>query len=431
MESRMKLLADILEIILNFLVVMCVEAAADAAVGSLLTPEQAPLYALVLPVLAPLLFYGARRLAKNLPLFLSIHLLGIAALFYLAGFFPAAVLWRTVYLAVGILYAIHSVRVRLTGKEDNEGELGPVFAGVIAAAAFLLCSYAGSDGNCARILWIALFWLPGYWIKDYLDNFLSYVKLSRRTAGAMPEKKILQGGMTMVGIYGGFSFVLLAVCSRTSFVTWLSDLVRKAGYGLLRLFFGFLEKFEREPEGPPAVSETADGMMEMTLLENVEEPSVVAQILEQVLVVIVTVFLIAGAVVLLIQAVRFVVRSFYGRKTGKKERKEEGFVEEEERLKEPENRRKGRLPVIGGTPAQRVRKIFKRTVLEVWGEKEAKQLTAKTARELETLCAGQNGEAWRKLAGLYERARYTKQTITRQEVKEAGKLSRQIMHTIK
>lgn len=431
MEDWMKPISDILEMILNFLVIMCMETAADAAFGGFQASKEAPLYVLILPVFAPLIFYGTRRLVKKLIFFLAIHIVIIAALFYLAGLFPAALLWKITYLIVGILYAIHSARVRLTREGFDEGEIGPLFAGITAAVTFLFCSYVGRDICCARILWLALLWMPGYWIKDYLDNFLSYVKLNRRAAGAMPEKKILRGGMTMVGIYGGFSLILLAVCSQTPFVFWLSDMVRKAGYGLLRLFFGFLSKFAREPEGMTAVPENGGDRLQMMLEESIEEPSRFAQVLEQILVMIVTLLLIAGAVFLLVQAVRFIIRSFYGRKKEKRETKEEGFVEEEERLKEPERKQNGRLPIIGGTPAQRVRKIFKRTVLELSGEKETDCFAAKTARELAALCTEQNTAEWMALAALYERARYTQQTITRQEVKEAGKLSRQIMHTIK
>lgn len=440
MESRLKLIADILEIILNFFVMMCAEAAAGAIFGRLSGLEyEESVWALMLPALAPLLFYGARKWVNRLALFLVIHIMIVAALFYmppfleryLPGLFSSVLFWRVIYLLAGIIYGIHSVRVRLTRSEDDEGEIGPLFAGSIAAAAFFACSYAGSAAGCAGILWIALLWISGYWIKNYLDNFLNYMKLNRKMAGAMPEKRILCGGMALVGGYAGFSLLILTMCSKTPFVQRLSDLVRKAGYLLLRLFFFLLSKFTWEPEEGAIAAENTGGQPQMMPGEGIAEPSLLARVLERILTAAAAALFIAGAVFLMLQAVRFILQRFYGRKKGRKETRQDGFVEEEERLKEPEGAQRRRLPLLGGTPAQRVRKIFKRTVREAFGKKEENQLAAKTARELADMNAGKNAEEWMALAALYERARYTQQTITRQEVREAGKLSRQILHTIK
>lgn len=439
MESRLKLIADNLEIILNFMVIMCAEMAAAAVFGGLLRLEyEEPVWVLVLPALAPLLFYGARRRMKSLPLFLAAHGLGAAALFYLPVFFAAylpsffpVLFWRLVYLTVGIVYGIRSIRIRLTRTEDDEGEIGPLFAGSIAAAAFFACSYAGNGVCCARILRTALLWIPGYWIKNYLDNFLTYMKLNQKTAGVMPEKRILRGGMALTGGYAGISLIVLTLCSQTSLVRRLSDLLRRAGYSLLRLFFFLLSKAAGEPEEISAAARYAGGQLQVMPGEGSAEPSLAARILEQVLMAAAALLLIAGAVFFMLQAARFIIRQFYGRKKEKKEIRQDGIVEEEERLKDEESGRMRRLPLLGGTPAQKVRRIFKRTVQKAFGREKAEQLGAKTARELADIDSGRNAEEWMALAKLYERARYTQQTITGQEVKEAGKLSRRIMHTIK
>lgn len=429
MERRLKTTAQMLAIFLNFMLTVGLETLADAAFGGF----SAPIYALLIPLAAPLSFYAARRWCNNFFLFMAIHAAVIAALFYLAGFLPVPVLWRVVFTAVGIVYAVVSVRIRLTGREDGEEEMTRGFLAVAATALFFGCSYLGSDAGCARILWLVLLWVPGHWIKDYLENFLYYMKMNRKAAGAMPEQRILHGGMISVAIYSGFCLAVLTLYSKTALVARLSELVRAAGFWLLRLFLRLLLLFSGESEEEAVVSTVEDTGDPGMFLPEAEAAPVWIQILDQIVVTAVVVLLIAGLVVLAVMLIRSMIRSFYGREKEKKQIHQEGFVEEEERLEKAKNREAVRVPAIGGTPAQRVRRIFKKTVQEAWQQEgDAAEMNAKTARELAELCsmAEKKGSEWEALTALYERARYTEETVTKEDVRAAGKLSR-LLHMIK
>lgn len=463
MERRLKITADVLEILLNFMVFLGLETVADAALGGL----SAPVYALFLPLLAPLVFYAARLLSRHLIVFLAIHVAVIAALNCLAGFLPVPLLWKILFTAVGLIYAIMSIRIRLTRQDYSEGEAPAGFMATAAALFFLGCSYLGFKEACARILWLALLWLPGHWMKSYLDNFLYYMKMNRQAAGAMPERRILRGGIISVAIYAGFSFAVLTLYSKTALVARLSELVRKAGYLLLKLFFQFLLLFLEETEEGKVVSDAAGGMEQMMFAAESAQTPLWMQILDKILVTAVAVMLIAGIIFSLVMLVRFMIRSFYSREKVKKEVRQEGFVEEQERLQERKEPGRMRLFAVGGTPAQRVRRIFKKTVQELAkGKAEAGTMDARTARELAALCAGKalkpgaavadgalrarmSGEAspvdvacspepetnaaeWNALTALYERARYTQESVTKEDVREAGRLSKALLlHMIK
>lgn len=442
MEQGLKTIRDILDMILNFLLVLCVEVVIGAVAGL----DTIPVYLLCLPAAAPFLFYAARKWVGNLPLFLGIHAAVVGLLFYLGGFFPAPILWKIVYTAIGLIYAVYSIYVRVTPNRIVPGKKSVLGAAIVTIATFFFCDYVNSETGCVRVLWILFIWILGYLLEKYLENFLFYVSMNRKSAGVMPEKSIFQSGAAMVGAYSGICVLLLILCSRTPLLSRLSEMVRWIGIRILRLFFGFLSLFGRESgETIQKAEEEVQQMEPMMEMGEIGEPSVLAEILNQVFITAASLAIIAGIVLFVVWLVRFLIRGFYGRKREKREIVREDFTEEEERLEIFKKQRTVKLPFIGGTPAQRVRRIFKKTVLEVWQKEEEDNpaaICAKTARELTAgpqkrgLMAGmeegqEKPEAWDKLVSLYERARYTAEELTREDVKEAGKLSRQILHTIK
>lgn len=442
MERSLKAAAELLEILLNFMLILGMETVADAAFGGL----SVPVYVLLIPLIAPLVFYAARKWCKNLLLFLVIHAAVIAALNYLGGFLAVPVLWKLVFSAIGVIYMILSLKIRLTRREDGEGEASAGFMAAAAVALFFGCSRLGSTAGCARILWLALLWLPGHWLKAYLENFLDYMKMNRRAAGAMPERRIFKGGVLLVALYSGFCLAILALYSKTALVEQLSGLVRKAGFWLMKLLIGLLMLFYGGEE-EEVVSSVSEGASDPEMfLPAAEEAPLWMQILDKLLVTAVAILIIAGLAAAAILLIRLMIQRFYGREKAKKEICQEGFVEEEERLEKKKGGHGRRIPVIGGTPAQRIRRIFKKTVQETWKQCNAVSgassetvralsaatciSSAKTARELADRCriaSGQDAGDWEAITDLYEKARYTEETMTKEEVREAVRLSGRIL----
>lgn len=426
MEHRLKGVEDLLEIVLNFLVVICVETVLDAMVGG-----QASIHVLVIPVTAPLVFYAARKWTGSLILFLALHAAVVFALFSLAGQMTGSALWQAGYVMTGIFYSVHSIRIRVTKREDGEGEIPPGLAAAVAVAAFFLCSIQKSDSGCSRILWISLIWLPGLLIRKYLGNYRRYVELNRDTAGTMPEDRIFQSGAVMVGLYSAISIFLLSIGSKTPLVPWLSEMVRRCVRFLLRAFSLLLELLAGMGSPDSAGDGAENGMIEM--LEGLEDdvPPAWMRILEQILVAAVLILIVLAALFLVSLLIRFLIQGFYGREKTDARIEEKGYVEEEERLEGRRKRDGEQLPFIGGTPDKRVRRIFRRTVQESLKAPEWSEIKSMTARQLAKLPVGASEEAWTELVLLYEHARYTEKEVTAQEARRAGKLSRQILHTIK
>lgn len=461
MERRLETAVDLLETGMNFMLFVGMETVADAAFGGFGTP----LYVLFFPLAAPLLFYVLRRRLDSLFPFLFLHLAVPVALGKLGSLCPTPLLWQIAFTAVGAVYAFSSLRIRLTSQEDGEGVLAGGFMAVMAAAAFWALSYLDSKAGCERILWLVLWWLAGYWIRSYLANFLGYMQMNRRASGAMPEDRIFKGGLVLASVYGGFSLIALVLCSRTALMEYLTEGVRRAWRLLawilskfFSLFAGGEEEFVEMPE-PEIMGEQA------MLLPPGQEPPWWMEILEKIVMTALALLMIAAFLAMVFMLIRFVVKSFYGRKRVRREVLQEGYVEEEERLERKKNHTGRGIPAIGGTPGQRVRRIFRKAVwqgVREEGKKASKSsaansrllmdmaeiqrlaeqeqkgevrkegaagLKARTARELALLCAGKTEEPskaakeWEALTALYEKARYTQESITKEDVRRAAHLS--------
>ena len=421
MEQKLAVAKDMVEIGLNFLVAFCLETLACAV----FFPEGAPLYALLLPILYPILFYMYRKWLENsLLLFTVAHLAVAMALFWIAGYLPMPVFWRAVYLITGAVYTVRSFRVRVTSERDAEGEIGPMGAAFFALLSFFLCGYVGQEQKCRTIIGICFAWILGYLLKEYLRNFIRYLALNRNSAGVLPKQSIFRMGMLSAGAYSVFSVVVLILCTRTSLVGALTAGIRRILLGVLRVIVWILALFGRGGDPVTTAQNAPQANNEMMLLSEPAEASIWAKILEQVLIAAVMLLMLAGIVFLTAALIRFLIRGFYGREKKKQKIVSAGYMEEQERLDGGPRMRKKSLPVVGGPPQIRVRRIFRRTVLRTVPGQETLQL--KTAGEL----AGPSDQ-WEGLLKLYERARYSADRISREEAREADKLSRQILHSIK
>ncbi len=466
MERKLETAVELLEIWMNFLLFIGLETVIDVGI----TGGATPVYVLFVPLTAPVLFYLLRKRLNQLPLFLLSHIAVAVFLFWMGGFCPTPLLWRIAFTAVGVIYAVISLQIRLTKQEDGEGEYAAGFMGVAAVAAFFACSYWKNDAGGARIIWLVLLWLAGHWARSYLANFLGYLQMNRRAAGAMPERRIFQGGVISAAAYGMFSLVVLTLCSRAALLDKMSALVKRAGLLLLRAFVNFLALFgSRTPEAEEMQMPESAGMQQMMMLPEAEDAPWWMELIEKIVMTALAFAVIVALIMLAVMVIRLMVQSFYGRKREKKEIRQEGYVEEEERLERKRSRPEKKIPVIGGTPQQRVRRIFKKTVRQTMRtdgaapggsgaansrllldmseirrleaeEKEGRApagkdgLQAKTAREIAALCAGEKenplegGREWYAFAALYEKARYGEEAVTREDAREAARLAGRLGH---
>ena len=479
MERRLSALVDGMKICLNFLAMACLELAVFNVTNDLTdgylrqsygtvaqTVTTAPVFwvQLFLPAVIPFLFYLIRKYSRHLILFLVLHPVVVGTVMFLTNFLPCSIFWKFLYLVVGIAYGVLSARIRLvtrdeleTHREDTEENWPLGAAGVMAFLSFLICSYFGDDAGASGIIWLAFAWMLLNFVVQYLENYLHYVEMSRKTSGSLPEQHIFRAGMTGVGLFTAGSVVLLVVCSKTTLVSKMTQIAKWIGWNLLRAIVWLLTLFEGGEEEELLLEqqmESGGNMME-AFGEAAETPWWI-EVLEKFAIAVTVILMVALFVLMVYLFVRWLIRQFYGRERKPAEIHAEDFIEEEEPLRREKKRRTAKLPVIGGTAAERIRKIFKKTVIaakirpegqnglfrkkkednsyksallygsEAYQEETRFDPAGKTAREL----SGEQQE-WKRLVSLYEKVRYSDSAADMEEAREAGKLSKEILHNIK
>ena len=86
-----------------------------------------------------------------------------------------------------------------------------------------------------------------------------------------------------------------------------------------------------------------------------------------------------------------------------------------------------KLPVLGGTLQQKVRRTFWKAVTAEYEKLgEQKPDPSQTARQFAQRFAGEKSAEWNELAALYEKARYADGEVTREDVRQAAALAKRI-----
>lgn len=441
---------ELMEILMNFLTVFCVETALfsalvplsgaleGAALGEgsgVLAPPALP--AQVLLIAVPVCFWLIRIFAGRFWMFVILH----------AGVFLAAVfglgqngIQRVLFGVFAGLYLIVSFRVRIREEREEEGLLGPVAALIAAAAAVLLCAYLEDGAACGRILNASLLYAFLFFADTYLRNLERFVQFNKSSNAHIPVRRMLfqGGGLTAVcslGVVG-----LLALGANQAFMERAGELLKNTLLwlvrGALRLIIAFLSLFGSQEESREIVAEQETALQQFMAAEVQEQPfwlEILYQIVQYLLLIGVAVLV----AFLLYKAVAALVRRF---NEGKTKRTQDGQKAEEIRetlhTEKKKRDRQEAARLFARTPEEKIRRIFVRTVQksecyrnpegrpggargkDLW-RKDMREslLRAKTARELEFLFEdkernenvpgkGETEKAFGELVRLYEVARY-------------------------
>ena len=431
---------ELMEILLNFLTVFCVETALfaafvplngalegevpEAAAGAFL-PAALPYQLLLAGV--PVCFWLIRIFVSRFWLFSLLH----------AGVFLAAVLGlgqngiqRAVFGILAGLYLIVSFRNRLQEGREDEGLLGPAVALIAAAASILLCAYLGDGAACGRILNAALLYAFLFFADTYLRNLERFIQFNKSSNSHIPVRRMLLRGGGLTAVCSLCVVALLALGANQTFMDRAGEALKNVLLWCIRGIFRlirFLFNLFGSEGGEQAAAVREEAAMQLMETEVQKQPlwlEVLYQIVEYMI-------LIGAAVLvvfLLYKAVTALARMFY---EGKTKRTQDGQKTEEIRetlrVEKKKRDRQEAVRIFARTPEERIRRIFVRTVQkserfrnpegrtagargkDLWRKDAREKLVrAKTARELEVLFPDGEGqkEAFAELAGLYEKARY-------------------------
>ena len=411
-NKRLRYSMQILEVVMNFLVIFCLETVVfssfsnlEGLVGETGALVKAPgILRQLLFLAVPLLFLLIREKAGHFLTFVACHAVLAAAAVFLLG---DGVMQRVVFCVLAAGYLLRSFQLRISRQEVGEGQLGPVAGGIAAGGSFLLCAYLGQETACGRIVNTALIYTFFYFVYAYLEHLVQFVKFNRSSNAHIPVRKMLVQGGGLAAVFGVIAVCILGAGTNNRLVRGMMDLVKTAAYYIARAIavcISFLLSLFSGKEGEMIEDGAAAGQMDMGLSEAAATPAWLDVLIK------ITEYLMAALTIALIcfllyRLVLAAVKKFY----------EKGIVQDEEEgqateIRESLDRRRKKkekekpLPFLTRTPEQKIRKYFIRTVRKLGAPKDCR-----TARELlETVPAPEpeKEKAVDELLRLYEKARY-------------------------
>ena len=329
---------ELMEILMNFLTVFCLETAlfsafvplnsalegeAVAAGSSAFLPAALPFQLLLAAV--PVCFWLIRIFVSRFWLFSLLHVVVFLAAVFGLG---QNGVQRVLFGAFAGIYLIVSFRNRLQEGREDEGLLGPAAALLAAAAAVLLCAYLGDGAACGRILNASLLYALLFFADTYLRNLDRFIQFNKSSNAHIPVRRMLLRGGSLTAVCSLGVVALLALGANQTFMDRAGELLKNVLLwvirGVLRLIGFLLSLFGSEGEEQVAAAQEAAAAQFMQA--EVQEQPLWLEILYQVIEYVILIGAAVLVIFLLYKAVTALARMFY---EGKTERTQDGQKTEE------------------------------------------------------------------------------------------------------
>ena len=425
LEGKLRTGAELLELLMNYLVFICAVTTASGILGAV----DSPLWYCFIPFALPFYYWFLRRRIGHVAVFVLLHM-PAAVLTCAAGFAlkDHRILWIILLIAGVFLYTVNSVYVRVSEKKSESMPAGMALG--LTVLEFFITAYARYERGLRILMICTLIYVFLMLLRMYLKCMTDYLLTNKNAAGAMPEQAIVELSSRNVIIQSALAVAAVGVLVTTSAADRLTQLVKNAGLLVLRgiaMLLAWIASDEQAEEEilEEVLPDVAGGVQ--NAMEAAGEPSWWVKFLNFLFnfcgIALGLTFLIA----IIVMMVRKLIDGFYENRMVRNEVLVEGYLEEEERIGRKKETRQSIMPVLGGTPAQKVRRIFWKAVVAEYGKLgEQKPDPASTARQFAAKFSGENADEWKELAELYEKARYAQTDVTKEEQKRAAVLARKV-----
>ncbi len=357
------------------------------------------------------------RLREKFALCLAGHLL-TAVLF--GGVLYESSVSGAVSLLVVLGFFAYSLALRARQKDILGEPVHPVFVVGLAAAGLFLNNSQGQSGLTMYYLVPTLLFLGLYFIYIYLEHFSSFLVVNDSSAGRIPQGEIFRCGILLVSAFSASSAGLMILFSGTSILSDLLRIIRMVLVWIVRLLFRGSSETEVAEMATEEAQDTSNGLYG---LEGGE-----SWWLWEVLEKIVMVLLAAGMIALAVYGVYRLAKFLYERFSDVKlpEGKDQELrTDYREKCGVEKSERSARACVFGMLSAgERIRRIYKK---EVWNGRHILVTEGDAAERLNSMTARECGQGLSKqeLSSVYEKARYSGESCTSEDVKKARAAARE------
>lgn len=425
-QSKIQFLQEVLVTQLNFLTFFPLAMMVSVMLSTWFTPVKPRLWAWMLGGLVCFGMYLVRRYVHNFILFVLLHIVALAAMggvaFLLANPFHPVHLVVFGVSAVGFI--IYSVYLRFKTEDFRDESFKLLFTiGVFVAALLFERLLEGPDWGVSHVL-VLILCIVIYYINYYLDQYCDFVRVNTGSTGVLPEKAIFRSGMSLSLGYIGLGAAVLMLVPGFEWLRPVLAWLKNALIYLLRFLFSLFGQGEDVPESveesKPTPGPQDSGMPDMSGAET--------WIGWKILEVIFVGACIIGFLYALYRFVRWLIakiRSTMARRADAA-REQVGDVTDVREELEPDKdlgRKKGKTGFFGFLDAgERIRRLYKKKTAAYMPRplQEEQAGRRKFRRELlPFFTAREMGLEMENavMAELYEKARYSAESCTAQDVK--------------
>lgn len=362
-------------------------------------------------IVVPFFLLAVRRYIRNFFLFYGLHL----ALPFAALLLPVPATVRVLSFIVILAYCIYSIFIKIKSDDEKDISLPPIVV-LPSLGALMLFDNWQQNGLESHYLFLALLYVTLYFIYQFVTRYLYFMTINGISTANTMEQDIFTSGMKQTVLFTAIGiFILLLTCN----FNWVSGMVSFLGNGLLKLLRAILTLFVSGKQD--TTQEQTPNKTESMLPESMQapgEPSIFAQILETCIVVLMYAVLITCILLLLRKIYRFLRAHFFsGRRADTGDMLSKRDVREKCTVERVLGHRKRHSLFLSNR--EKIRKLYRSRIWkQKWfliGDENPRKLEYLTATEC---CDKLSDNA---LKYVYEKARYSSEKITGEDVKRAKK----------
>lgn len=312
-----------------------------------------------------------------------------------------------------LFYVIWSVKIKLTSKTGEEGLLPIGFFIVLLGIMAMTETFYSKKGWELFYVIIALIYLAGYFVYNFMIQYLHFMKTNEGSAANIPEQEIFYSGMKQTLV---FTFAGTLIMFFTANLGWFSQIMSIIGDWILNLLRALFSGFHYEvvEEGEKMAMEQV--MQSLDGIGEVQGPSIFLLILEKMVTIIAVVVVAAVTVAVVIGIYKF-LRGHFQLVEKKEKKKLQSNQDIREKCDAKASKKEKTSWFTFLSNREKIRKLYRKRVLQgkaaIIGDIDQIHLECMTAKECCDKLGAEN------LKKMYEKARYSEEEISNLDVRKA------------
>lgn len=352
------------------------------------------------------LMYLIRCVAKELWFSVMLHI-PVVVLFAMVPINNVAHI--VIFAIFGVIYAAFSIRHQLISVSMSDHTISMP---IVVALSFLMLGvqhYFEIYENDEVCKYTIICLIVVYFIQYYFEKYLLFMKLNKDSTGVLPARQIFRSGFGLVSIFTCGTAVVLFLSAD---FYWLSSFLHSISDGILNGIRSLFRMINTEPSVTEDAAETILNPLNELGEEVAPIESVWLTIIKDITYILISLVVLGAIVAFVVEMVKLIKEILL-----KRTRQEElGVIDTHEKITKEKNNGMVKIESLRGlSPKSKIRRLFKRKIGRerkiLIGNAPVEYLNRHTAEEYESILELEG------MAAIYDKARYSEEEITDDDVK--------------